>query len=159
MSTPLHAVASFVNLLALSVLFALLAGTRLALSPVMRKLPPVPWATVQQGLVRTLGRPVPVATAVAGIAPLPVLALLASSGELGGPRFWLTAAGMACTIAVGAATIIASVPLDREVARWNPKAPPANFFQVRERWEKLHTMRTSFVAVALAMQLAAVVWP
>ena len=153
------AAARFVNLAVLSALFAVLVGTRVALSPVMKKLAPVPWATVQQGTIATLGRPMPLVMVAAVLSPLPVLVLLAAGGERGGARFWLTAGGMACTIAVVASTLLGNVPLNKEVARWNAKAPPANYFQVRERWEQLHTMRSAFVSVAWLLQLGAVVWP
>lgn len=150
------AAARFVNLALLAAVFAVVAGTRLAVSPIVKTLAPVPYATYQQTSVKLLGPVMQPLLVACVISPVTVLVLL---GEVGTARFWLTALGLAGVVAVVATTIMGNLPLDREVLTWNPKGPPANYFEVRDRWEKLHTLRAAFVGVALAAQIGALVWP
>src|SRR5436190_10467873 len=105
------AVARFVNLALLATVFAVVAGTRIAVSPISKTLAPVPYATFQQASVKLLGPVMQPLMIAALIAPVAVLALL---GEIGTPPFWLTAVGLAGVVAVVATTVMGNLPLNRE---------------------------------------------
>ena len=46
-------------------------------------------------------------------------------------------------------TIALPVPINHQVARWNPDALPADWKALRRRWDTLHTIRIVWLIVAL----------
>ena len=51
-----------------------------------------------------------------------------------------------------------NVPINNELATWNPASPPANWMQARDTWNENNTVRAiaSFVCFALSLVLLAI---
>ena len=46
-------------------------------------------------------------------------------------------------------TLIGPVPINNRIARLNPTDPPANWLELRKRWDRLHLVRVTVLLVAL----------
>jgi uncharacterized membrane protein len=113
-------------------------GSYAFVHPVIRRLPSAHHIEVEQGLLRTFGRVMPVLmtiTMVLGIANAST-----TSGQ-GGPRGWRWAAA-AAWIAALTSTVIFNVPVNLATGRWDPQHPPQNWKQVRNRWEFFQGLRS-----------------
>jgi uncharacterized membrane protein len=113
-------------------------GSYAFVHPVIRRLPPTEHIRVEQGLLRTFGRIMPV-----GMTLCLVLAIAHASipdGQ-GGPALWRWLA----TLSFGAAlvsTIIFNVPINLATGRWDANSPPANWKETRNRWEIFQGLRS-----------------
>lgn len=56
-------------------------------------------------------------------------------------------------------TILLPVPINNQVAKWQPDSLPANWKELRRRWDMLHAIRVSCLIVALVLQVASCVIP
>jgi hypothetical protein len=84
---------------------------------------------------------------------LPLLGLLAAHGA--GLPFGLTLAALVMALAGMVIAVKGNVPLNREMGRWSPAAPPPGWEQVRARWLRLHSLRGAAGAAGFALLLAA----
>ena len=113
-------------------------GSYAFVHPVIRRLPPSHHISVEQGLLRTFGRVMPV-----GMTLCLVLAILHASipGGQGGPPLWrwLAAASFAAALV---STIIFNVPINLATGRWDAADPPADWKQTRNRWEIFQGLRS-----------------
>ena len=48
-------------------------------------------------------------------------------------------------------TVLLPVPINNQVARWQPESLPANWRALRRRWDALHTVRVGVLLVALIL--------
>ena len=113
-------------------------GSYAFVHPVIRRLPPTQHIEVEQGLLRTFGRIMPVAmtlTVALGIANA------IDVGGHGGPADWRWAAA-AAFIAALTSTVIFNVPVNLATGRWDPQHPPADWKQTRNRWEFFQGLRS-----------------
>jgi hypothetical protein len=118
--------------------------------PVIRRLPPVSHIQVEQGLLRTFGRVMPVlmtATLALGIADA------SSTGGQGGPPVWRWAAAGAWAAAL-TSTVIFNVPVNLATGRWDPQHPPENWKQVRNRWEFFQGLRSWLLLAGFVLAAA-----
>lgn len=74
-------------------------------------------------------------------------------------RFLLTAGALVLVLAATASTQLVNVGLNEQINTWSVNAPPANWTQVRDRWEAYHTLRTAFVVLALGLIAASATLP
>ena len=51
-------------------------------------------------------------------------------------------------------TVLLPVPINNQVARWQPDSPPANWRELRRRWDALHAVRVGVLLVALVLLVA-----
>ncbi len=61
--------------------------------------------------------------------------------------FYFTLAGAILMIGAMLITLSVNVPIDNQIKVWTINSLPANWDQIRDRWESFHTLRT-FVSVA-----------
>jgi uncharacterized membrane protein len=74
--------------------------------------------------------------------------------------FALTLAGVLCTIVMVISTLLVNVPINSEIMNvWSVENPPADWAQVRDRWNFWHAFRTVLAVVAFVCQLVAVLVP
>jgi uncharacterized membrane protein len=66
----------------------------------------------------------------------------------------LILAGFACVVGAPAVTLLVNVPIDETMAGWTLATLPADWTQVRDRWETHHTVRTFLTLGGLAATLA-----
>lgn len=123
-------------------------GSYAFVHPVLRRLPRTERIIVEQGLLGTFGRVMPI-----GMTLCVVLAIMTAVGGAGpGPLSWSAAA--AFTAAVGF-TLVVNVPINLATGRWDAEHPPADWDRTRVRWELFQGVRSwlllaGFVLVGLA---------
>jgi hypothetical protein len=69
----------------------------------------------------------------------------------------LTAAGLFAAMIVY--SVLLPVPINNQVARWQPESLPANWRQLRKRWDMLHSIRVAVLFVAMVLLVTSVVAP
>lgn len=121
-------------------------GSYAFVHPVIRRLPPSHHISVEQGLLRTFGRIMPV-----GMTLCLVLAILHASlpGGTGGPELWRWLA-MAAFAGALVSTIVFNVPINRATGRWDAANPPADWKQTRDRWEIFQGLRSWLLLLGFA---------
>jgi uncharacterized membrane protein len=55
-------------------------------------------------------------------------------------------------------TLVGNVPINKQVQSWEISAPPQEWGELRDRWEKLHTIRTVLIVSGFAVLVASVVF-
>ncbi len=125
-------------------------GSYAFVHPVIRRLPPSYHIEVEQGLLRTFGRVMPVlmtATLALGVANA------ANAAGQGGPAGWRWAAA-AAYIAALTSTVIFNVPVNLATGRWDPRHPPENWKQTRNRWEFFQGLRSWLLLAGFVLTAA-----
>jgi uncharacterized membrane protein len=99
----------------------------------------------------------PIAIIYALTVVLGITILASSRREFRTAAFALTAAGMLLLIASIVTTVLVNVPINAEIMdTWSVENPPADWAEVRDRWNLFHTIRTALNVVAfLCLLLAA----
>jgi len=117
--------------------------------PVIRRLPSKEHLQVEQGLLKTFGRVMPV-----GMTLCVVLAVSAAAGADGddGMWRWLAAASF---VAALASTVVFNVPINLATGRWDADNPPPDWKDTRDKWEFFQGLRSyllllGFVLVCVA---------
>lgn len=72
--------------------------------------------------------------------------------------FYLTLSGVLLMISALLITLLVNVPIDNQIKEWTTQALPANWEELRDRWEFYHTLRTFISLASLALVLAAALW-
>jgi hypothetical protein len=71
--------------------------------------------------------------------------------------WWLALASAALFAMMIVYTVLLPAPLNNQIARWQPSTPPANWRELRQRWDMLHAIRVGFLVVALILLVASAV--
>ena len=105
-----------------------------------------------QTLAAALGRAMPFWYALTLLLSGAVAFSARPTGTSGhGSALW--AAGLfAATIVY---SLLLEVPINNQVARWQPESLPANWRELRRRWDALHAVRVVVLLVALVLLVAA----
>jgi hypothetical protein len=107
--------------------------------PVIRRLPRTHHITVEQGLLRTYGRVMPL------LMPVSALLAVAYAVDVTGDGGGTAVTGWAAVAAVGAATVstvAVNVPINVATGRWDAESPPPDWKEVRDRWERFQGIRS-----------------
>jgi len=122
-------------------------GSYAFVHPVIRRLPPVPHLTVEQGLLRTFGRVMPV-----GMPLCLVLAIsnATSGGGEGGPQAWRWSAVAALALAL-ASTVVFNVPINLATGKWDAQNPPPEWKTTRNRWELFQGLRSWLLLIGFVL--------
>ncbi len=117
--------------------------------PVIRRLPPKEHLQVEQGLLKTFGRVMPV-----GMTLCVVLAVSAATGADGDGRLWHWLAA-ASFVAALASTVVFNVAINVGTGRWDADNPPPDWKETRDKWEFFQGLRSyllllGFVLVCVA---------
>ena len=121
-------------------------GSYAFVHPVIRRLPLEHHLAVEQGLLRTFGRVMPVL--MTGSVLLGIAHASAGGGN-GGPAIWRWL-GAASLIAALISTIIVNVPINLATGRIDPAAPPADWRSMRNRWEVFQGVRSWLLLIGFA---------
>ena len=54
--------------------------------------------------------------------------------------------------------VLLPVPINNQIARWQPDSVPANWRDLRRRWDLLHAIRVVFLVIALILLVASCVY-
>jgi len=55
-------------------------------------------------------------------------------------------------------SVLLPVPINNQIARWQPDSLPPNWKELRRRWDALHAIRVGFLLVALVLLVASTVF-
>ncbi len=130
-------------------------GSYAFVHPVIRRLPQEHHLRVEQGLLRTFGRVMPVLMTLSVILAVSyALSLDSVEGTARGVR-WASAVSF---IAALLSTIIFNVPVNLATGRWDANNPPEKWKETRNRWEFFQALRSwllliGFVLLCLAITL------
>lgn len=122
-------------------------GSYAFVHPVTRRLDVAAHLFVEQGLLRTFGRVMPVlmtGSVILGIAHASM------GGGNGGSSGWRWA-GAASLIAALVSTIIVNVPLNLATGKIDPAAPPADWRTMRNRWEFFQGVRSWLLVIGFVL--------
>jgi Domain of unknown function (DUF1772) len=78
------------------------------------------------------------------VSCLPVVALSRRTRA-----FLLTLAGTACFLGMLASTLIGNVPINNRVLEMSPQMDGEEFVELRERWDRLHSLRVALNVTGL----------
>ena len=147
--------AQFIELAAV-VVAGTMVGNELAVAlfvhPQLWRLDEATHVRAVQPLAAVLGAVMPFWYAATLLGSLGVALLVRPAGSPG-HVLALAAAGLFAAMIVY--TLLLPVPINNQVARWRPEALPANWRELRRRWDALHAFRVVVLAVALVLLVAA----
>lgn len=120
-------------------------GSYAFVHPVIRRLPATAHLQVEQGLLKTFGRVMPV-----GMTLCVVLAITSATGADGDSRIWhwLAAASFALALV---STVIFNVPINLATGKWDAKNPPADWKDTRNRWEFFQGLRSWLLLIGFVL--------
>ena len=141
----------FINIFFLSLVTGVFWGTWLGLSRSMSSLSAETFLEVGHAMIGNLGTIMAILMPVAMLSTLPVLYLLYRRRP---KRFYLTLIGFSLFIAALLITLLVEVPLDFQFQQWTVTTLPANWQELRDRWEWFHFLRSWVAVIGLALLLA-----
>ena len=102
-------------------------------------------------MIGNLGTIMAILMPVAMLSTLPVLYLLYRKRP---KRFYPTLIGFLLFAVALLITLLVEVPLDFQFQQWTASTLPANWQQLRDRWEWFHFLRSWLAVIGLALLLA-----
>jgi hypothetical protein len=121
------------------------------LQPVVARLDDTPQIRMQQGMLRTFGRVMPILLPLTSV----LIVLTAILAPAGGPRvFWVVAAVAAAVLI--AFTLTVNVPINKRTLTWDAEHPPQGWRADRHRWHTYQGVRAVLLAVWFLCSVAAV---
>ncbi len=122
-------------------------GSYAFVHPVVRELPTEHHLTVEQGLLRTFGRVMPVLMPASAV--LAVGSAVVPSAQAGPAGWrWTAAAALVAALVV---TLLVNVPINAATARWDPANPPLDWKRTRDRWERFQGLRSWLLLAAFVV--------
>lgn len=125
-------------------------GSYAFVHPVIRRLPATAHLQVEQGLLRTFGRVMPV-----GMTLCVVLAITSAIASEGDPRLWHWLSAAAFVLAL-VSTIIFNVPINLATGKWDAQNPPPEWKQTRNKWEFFQALRSWLLLIGFILVCVAV---
>jgi uncharacterized membrane protein len=139
-------VARFVNLVLAGVLVGNEFGTKVAIHPSLERLSTPERIRAEQEVTRRYAAIMPFWMSSVVVSCLPVLVLSRRTRAL-----LPTAAGTACFVGMLASTLIGNVPINNRVLELSPETDQEEFVELREHWDRLHTLRVLLNVAGLAL--------
>jgi hypothetical protein len=112
------------------------------LQPVVARLEDTPQIRMQQGMLRTFGRVMPI------LLPLTsaLIVLTAVVAPAGAPRLLWVVAAVAAAVLI-AFTLTINVPINKRTLTWDAEHPPEGWRADRRRWHTYQGVRAVLLAV------------
>lgn len=120
-------------------------GSYAFVHPVVRRLPATEHLRVEQGLLRTFGRVMPV-----GMTLCVVLAITYASVGDGGGQWWRWLAAGSLVLAL-VSTVVFNVPINLATGKWDAENPPPEWKQTRNRWEFFQGLRSWLLLIGFVL--------
>jgi hypothetical protein len=86
------------------------------------------------------------------------LALTLVAHPVRSTSWWLALAATVLFALISLYSVLLPVPINNQVARWQPDSVPANWRDLRRRWDLLHAFRVVFLVIALIFLVASCVY-
>src|SRR5215213_7210019 len=138
--------ARFVNLILAGLLVGNEVGTKVAVHPSLERLSTPERIRAEQEVTRRYAAIMPFWMSSVVVSCLPVLALSRRT-----KAFLPTAVGTACFVGMLASTLIGNVPINNRVLEMSPETDAEEFKELRERWDRLHTLRVFLDVTGLSL--------
>ena len=124
------------------------------LQPVVARLDDTPQIQMQQGMLRTFGRVMPV------LLPLTSVLIVATAvvAPNGAPRVLWVVAAVAAVVLI-AFTLTINVPINKRTLTWDAEHPPEGWRTDRHRWHTYQGVRAVLLAVWFLCAVGAVTVP
>jgi uncharacterized membrane protein len=138
-------VARFVNLVLAGLLAGNELGTKVAVHPALERLGAPERIRAEQEVTRRY----------AAIMPLWMSSVVGTCGAVAAlsrrtGAFLPTLAGTACFAGMLASTLVGNVPINDRVLEMSPRSDGEEFARLRERWDRLHTLRVALTVAGFA---------
>jgi hypothetical protein len=116
--------------------------------PARRNYAPALWSRVTnvEGTYRLFGPPVGASIEGGALIAAVALSIFVRKRR---PAFTLTLFGAACMAAVQVAWWLFVFPVNSQMVNWTPGSLPANFTELRDKWERTHAARAILQIVGL----------
>lgn len=121
------------------------------LQPVVARLDTTPQIRIQQGLLQTFGRVMPILLPLTAVL-IVLTAVLAPSGP---SRVLWAVAAVAAAVLI-AFTLTVNVPINKRTLSWDPGNPPEDWRAERRRWHTYQGVRALLLGVWFLCAAAAV---
>jgi uncharacterized membrane protein len=72
--------------------------------------------------------------------------------------WWLALTSTVLLALISLYSVLLPVPINNQVARWQPDSVPPNWRDLRRRWDLLHAIRVAFLIIALILLVASCVY-
>ena len=72
--------------------------------------------------------------------------------------WWLALTSTVLLALICLYSVLLPVPINNQVARWQPDSVPPNWRDLRRRWDLLHAIRVAFLIIALILLVASCVY-
>lgn len=138
----------FISILLSALVMGVFWGTWLGLSRSIALLTPETFLTIGHAMIGNLGLIMAILMPAGILAMLPVLFLLYRRRSR---ALYPTLIGFALFIIALAVTLIVEVPIDNQIEAWTVTSLPADWQQLRDRWELFHMIRTWVSVIGLAL--------
>lgn len=125
-------------------------GSYAFVHPVIRRLPATEHLQVEQGLLRTFGRVMPV-----GMTLCVVLGISSAVDASGDSLLWHWLAAASFVLAL-AFTVVFNVPINLATGKWDAQNPPPDWKETRNRWEIFQGLRSWLLLVGFVLICVAV---
>jgi uncharacterized membrane protein len=129
-----------------------MVGTELAVGvfvhPRISRLDDITHVRAVQALAQALGRVMPLWYALTLLLTLGVMFIARTPWT---PSWWLALGAAGLFAAMIVYSVILPVPINNQVAHWQPESLPANWRQLRHRWDTLHAIRVVVLLMALVL--------
>jgi hypothetical protein len=144
-------IAQFIALLFSFLVGGVFWGTWFSLSRSISSLSAPTFLEIGRAIIANLAGPMRILMPGAIIAALATLALFPNRRCI---AFYCTLLGGALLVAALVITLSVNVPIDNQIKIWTAASLPANWAEVRERWETFHAARTFVSLGAFVLLLA-----
>ena len=121
------------------------------LQPVVARLEDTPQIRMQQGMLRTFGRVMPILLPVTSV----LIVLTALVAPAGAPRVLWVVAAVAAAVLI-AFTLAVNVPINKRTLTWDAEHPPEEWRADRRRWHTYQGIRAVLLAVWFLCAVGAV---
>jgi hypothetical protein len=138
-------VIKFLNLLIAGIFAGALFSASAALRPAFRNLSGKEFTKLHQLTTHTYDPLMPILLVLSMLSAIFVL-FLSYNFEM--VNTWLLISGLICELIVGLISFAVPVPINKDIDKWSVDSPPANFSEVRARWDFYHNIRTIFGVLA-----------
>lgn len=122
-------------------------GSYALVHPVIRRLPATAHLAVEQGLLRTFGRVMPIGMTLSVLLAV-TEAMSGGDGDGGQPWRWLAAAAFALALT---STVIFNVPINLATGKWDAENPPPDWKQTRDKWEFFQGLRSWLLLIGFVL--------
>ena len=120
-------------------------GSYAFVHPVIRRLPQREHLQVEQGLLRTFGRVMPV-----GMTLCVVLAITLAVSAEGDSLLWRWLAAGSFVLAL-VSTVIFNVPINLATGKWDAENPPPAWKETRNKWEFFQALRSWLLLIGFVL--------